>query len=55
MNCADINCELLVKLIQLKKSSERKFGSIESLSKTRNSIVDNRDLSKEADINKQID
>ncbi|CAF4797892.1 unnamed protein product, partial [Rotaria socialis] len=27
MNCADINCELLVKLIQLKKSSERKFGS----------------------------
>ncbi|CAM4964904.1 unnamed protein product [Rotaria socialis] len=55
MNCADINCELLVKLIQLKKSSERKFGSTESLSKTRNSIVDNRDLSKEADINKQID
>ncbi|CAF1451106.1 unnamed protein product [Rotaria magnacalcarata] len=55
MNCADINCELLVKLIRLKKYSERKFGSTESLSKTRNSIVDNKDLSKEADINKQID
>jgi len=48
MNCQDINCQLLVQLIRLKKTLTRS----ESFSKP---SIHHEKLSKEEDINRQID
>ncbi|CAF3645504.1 unnamed protein product [Rotaria sordida] len=51
INCENINCILLVKLIRMKKI----FNHSETSSNTRNINISNKNLIKKDDINKQID
>ncbi len=51
MNCQEVNCELLVQLIRLKKMLTR----TDSFSNPRKPDIYQRDLPKQDDINRQID
>jgi hypothetical protein len=55
MNCQDINSQLLVKLIRLKKTLEKNLNQPESFSNTRSSTHYEQQPSKKVDIDTQVD
>lgn len=55
MNCQNIDCQLIVQMIRMKKNLGRKFNSTESLTTVRNFKASPKDLPIKDDINKQID